>query len=283
MTFELLILLSTVVLPAAVMACAFATAIALPKSPHGGSKVALTALAGALSIWLAAGLRNGFDFWPTDSWLRVPIGALLVALAAAATPSNVITEFRWVLRATAILIATWCVLPSGDGFSDLMPSMPLWQLCMSLATLLGWWIIEQVEDRGIVTAACSWMLLMGTGTFLIAQSFAKLSEIMLAVGTVLLIASVFTMRYGRVEIFRATAGPALFAFVAAVSNGQFNSFLGLPDWLSFLAITSPAIAASPLLFPVTRMPNWCRTLIVLSLTIGVALIVVRFSQVDYDS
>lgn len=283
MAFELGILLSTVVLPAAVMACAVAVAVALPKTMRESSQVALTSLGGALSIWFAAGLRNGFELWPADSWLRVPIGAVLVALAGATTQSKVPTESRWVFRAMSILIATWCVLPSGEGFADLMPSMPQWQLCMSLAALLGWWIIEQVEDRQILTAATAWILLMGAGTFLIAQSFAKLAEIMLAVGTVLLIAGIFAIRYGRVEIFRAAAGPTLFAFVAAVSNGQFNSFLGLPDWLSILVIYSPAMVVSPMLFKLTRLPNWCRTLIVLTLAIGVVLIVVRISQVEYES
>lgn len=287
MAFELAILLSTVALPAAITAVACYIAVVSPRSREIGGKAkptsvhtGLAALGGALAIWLASGTRNGFDLWPTDSWLRVPIGAGLVAIASAVTQTSVMRESRWVWRSMAIAVATWFALPSGEGFSELMPAMPHWQLCMSLATLLGWWIAEQVEDRHVLSVSFSWLLLLGVGTFLIAQSFAKLAEIMLAVGTVFLIASAYSLRSGRVDILRAAVGPALFAFAAAVGNGQFNSFLGLPNWLSVLTMVSPAMAALPIMFHRAGKASWWPTVIVWVLTIGMALAVVRFSLAE---
>jgi hypothetical protein len=208
--------------------------------------VSLLVVAAVVAIWLALALRveEALAWWPEDAWTRLPlaIGAVgLGAIAANWLPARWKLG-AWLLRATALWLATRMIIPTGEAWEFLQPSLPVWTLVLVLGPLLAWCLIERLPSRSAGVLGLSWILCVAAAAFL-SKDFLRVTEPMLAIASVLGCVSIGTLLSGRSEWIATVAGPCLFGSGAAVASFQFNSFLGLPDALSWLAIVAPAVAA----------------------------------------
>ncbi len=202
------------------------------------------AAASALAIWSAVALRNEWAIWHEDAWMRLPTGVALVALAAAVTTGMNFVWLAWLIRGVAVLTAALAIFPSGEAWGDLLPTKNLWLASITLSTLVAWFLMERRGSRDAAVLGLSWILLLIVAAYLTSQSFLKVTEPLMAVASVLGCLSLLSLRRGSSSWVATAVGPCLFAFSAAVASAQFNSFLGLPDALSWLAMASPGIAAA---------------------------------------
>lgn len=239
--FELKILLINVVLPSVITVL---TILLVRKmSVSALDHTVIVACGAVVAIWLAVALRTEFSFWHEDAWMRMPVGMIGVALAAILT-----TELRsiiavWLVRASATLVAAYLIFPTGEVWKDLLPSQNMWIFFCVVSTLVGWFLIEQQPPRRAAVLGLSWIALFAAAAFLTSQSFLKVTEPLLAVSSVVGCLSLASLTASSTKLVAASAGPVLFALSAEVSSAQFNSYLELPNSLSWLAMSSPALAA----------------------------------------
>lgn len=201
------------------------------------------AVAAVLAIWLAFGLRNGFAFYPEeDAWMRIPFATLLVAISVLLT-APLHGLWRWAIRLGFAAFASWTVFPTGEAWEFLLTSRFYWIAALTISSLIGWLGIETRSPRASGILALAWIPCFAASAFLTAQSFMKVTEPLLAVSSVVGCFGLAAIVSRRSELIHNAAGPCLMASVAAIANAQFNSYLGLSDLLSGLAMFAPAIVA----------------------------------------
>ena len=202
----------------------------------------LLILMGTAAIWLAFGLRVGFAWWPEDAWARIPVAIGIVGVGSICGVWSPNAWLAWTVRGAGVLLASWVVIPTGEAWEFLQPSLPVWVGVLVVSPLLAWWLLERREDRQAGVLGLGWILCLAAAAFL-SKDFLRVTEPILAKAVVLGCASLATLVSARRELVSAVSGICLFGCGAAIANAQFNSFLGLPDGLSWLAIASPALAA----------------------------------------
>lgn len=227
----------------------------LPIHAHWPSQV-LVAIAAAAAVIAAFALRNGFEAWSEESWLRIPAGVAVVALASL-LPTSSLAAIAWLVRFALLALGAWIVFPTGESWDFLLPKRTEWIATMTLAAGVPWWCLSKLPSRVGGVLSLSLIACFAASAFLTAQSFLKVTEPIFAVSSLLgcvgIAAILFSRSHERVgrATLQGTAGVALFAFAAIVGNSQFNSYLGLTDRLTQFAMCTPALAAVatlPLLF-----------------------------------
>ncbi len=199
-------------------------------------------LAAVVAVWLAFGLRVGFAWWPEDAWARIPWAVAVVGAGSMLTISLPVRWLAWALRGLALWLGTEMILPRGEAWEFLEPQLPVWRGVLIAGPLLSWWVIEGRSPRGAGWLGLAWLPLFAASAFL-SKDFLRVTEPMLALAAVLGSASLGALIIGKRNWAASIAGLSLFGCGAAVASAQFNSFLGLPDALSWAAILSPAAAA----------------------------------------
>ncbi len=239
---------------------ASATLVEPPFSTVYASLLSLTAVA---AIWAAFGLRTEFVLWPQDAWKRLPQSVALVALGGILTQWIPNTFIRWTLRLVTLVGAAIVIFPTGEAWQELTKDRSAWIAAMSLSSFLGWLLISYQTPRRQAVVGFGWIFLFASCAFLTAQSFLKVTEPLLAVASVVGCVSIAScLSRNSQQLLPAVAGPCLFALSVAVASAQFNSYLGLSNWLSWLGMSSPAMAAAvSMLVPATqdgqvRLTRW---------------------------
>lgn len=256
--FELQILTHNVLLPTAIATVGLGLVRAMAgRGDQGASDTGASPLVSTLCGLAATGallsaftMGNGWQWFAQESWLRIPLAALAVGLIAS-TPVQAWTD--WVLRFGMLLVAAVLVFPRGEGWEDLQSEHTTWVLAMTASAWLAWYLLSRRNTREAAWLGLSWIACTVAAAVLTAQSFMRVTEPMLAVASILGCFSLGAWWFARREALVAAAGVALFGYVAIIANGQFNSFLGLSNRLSYLAMAGPAIVAavsSPFVSPV---------------------------------
>ncbi len=262
--FESQIILSNVVLPTTIVLLAILllrlrSRSSLQKSADGVASSALSgqqrfqesgpwespaiSLACALSVWGAMGIRNEFVLWPDDAWMRIPLATGIVSLAGMKPLWLTHPIAVWSARGAALMAATMMVFPRGESWEFLQLSLKYWFAVIVSSSLAGWWLIDRRTSREGGVLGIGWIACVAAGAFLTSQSFLKVTEPLLAVASIFGWTGIAAFWWPQSRLVSTIAGPSLFALSAAIASAQFNSFLGLPDALSWLAVASPAIAA----------------------------------------
>ncbi len=196
-------------------------------------------------MWLVFGLRHGWSL--EDAWLKIPVGTALVALGslwpAGRGTALTMQLFGWTARLGLLLAAAMMVFPTGEGWEFLLPARPTWLATMIVSASAAWWLLARLTSRQAGWLGLGWIALTAASAFLTAQSFLKVTEPLLAVASLLGCFSLAALFRGRGQLLMAAAGPCLFAYASIVATAQFNSFLGLSDWLSWLSMSAPALSA----------------------------------------
>lgn len=236
--------------------------VAAPKAAHEPIErpisymlqVLLGLVSVCLTFWLVFGLRNEFSFWSEEAWLRIPLATTIVGVVAAFTLSEKRSSrqqqtLAWSIRLAAVLVATWIIFPTGEAWEFLQPSRNTWFAAIAISTIAAWFLAEQQTPRNRGQLALAWIPLLAASAFLTSQSFLGITEPLLAVSSLLGCFGLYASRGGSERLIRAAFGPCLFGFVVIVAGAQFNSFLGLNNWLSYLGMFSPALVGLPALVP----------------------------------
>jgi hypothetical protein len=275
--FEIKILLLNVILPSAIMLTAIVIARFLhhPEPPPtdgnvDGSAVlsqqigtrtasAVVVLATVLAIWSAFALRNEFAVWHEDAWMRLPFGMTIVAVASLVTIWITATWAVAVVRLLGVLAAAFLIFPQGETWDFLLPTRTYWIGAVAGSCWAAWMLIDRRSSREAAIQGLGWIVLFAAAAFLTAQSFLKVTEPLLAVSAVIGCLSLASLLANSPRTVVFAAGPSLFTLSGAVASAQFNSFLGLPDMLSWLAMSTPAISAC-VSWPFLKNPAPGRTL-----------------------
>lgn len=229
---------------------------------------ALSALA---AIWIAFGMRNGFVILSEDSWLRIPLGTTIVAVAAMSTAAGN-WALVWMIRTIALSIAAMFVFPTGEGWEFLAESQNYWILAIVLSTLTGWWGMEQRLHRMKGVLALAWIPVFAATAALTSESFLGVTEPLLAVSSIFGCYGIAALSVKSPIPLNSVTGPSLFAFSSATANAQFNSFLDLPNTLTYLAMFSPGLAAVLSLAFLARSSEKARTARHVTITVAACLI-----------
>jgi hypothetical protein len=197
----------------------------------------------AAAFCLAFALRNEWALWHEDAWMRLPTAVGLVALAAAVTAGLTNSWLVWSLRLLATLIACGVIFPTGEAWEFLRPAQFPWFACMTLSTVVGWYLSQALAPKPAAILGLNWIVLLVAAAYLTSQSFLKVTEPLMAVASVLGCLSLFSLGGGAPRMVSLAAGPCLFATAATVASAQYNSFLGLPDSLSWFTMATPSLLA----------------------------------------
>ena len=194
-----------------------------------------------VGIWLAFSLRNGFELWAEDSWLQIPLATGIVGLTGLLASS--VGRFAWQLPViVAGVLASQLVFPTGENWADLADERIYWSSLLSIAPAAAWLLIPK-DPKTAGLMSLGWIPCVAALAFLTAQSFMRVTEPLLAVASIFGVFGIGALCFGLRSTLQGAAGPTLFAMAAAGANAQFNSFLGLPNTLTALAISSPAMVA----------------------------------------
>jgi len=296
--FELQILFGNVVSPAAVLLISWLACAALP-APHRSRLTPLVlAASSGVAIWTALAVRNGFAWWPEDAWQKVPIAALIVsALAivaelfspqavqseqadkipiadkeAVASPnslrrSSAASIVQWLVITVAAVAAAWLIFPRGDTWAELQSEQNQWCLVIGLSVSLAWWGISGCRPPVAIAVGFATLPLLIASAFLTALSIMKITEPLIAIATVIGLCSFIDLRLTGRRSLPIIFAPTLFAMTSFIAHANFQSYLGLPRTLYFLAMFSPAIVAL-----IARMTQRKSTRVAIAATICMALI-----------
>ena len=273
--FELQILVGNVVAPAAMLLLTWLACAALPD-PHRSRLTPLAlAASSSVAIWIALAARNGFAGWPEDAWQKIPIAALIVSAAAIiaallrsptltadpiseakhsvqahplASPkahrtSSSSSIVQWIAIAAAALSAAWLIFPRGDAWAELQNDQAQWCLVIALSTSLAWWGIAGCRPAVSSAVGLATIPLLIASAFLTSLSIMKITEPLIAVATVIGLCSLIDLRLTGHKSLPIMLAPALFAMASFIAHANFQSYLGLPRTLYFLAMLSPALVA----------------------------------------
>jgi hypothetical protein len=199
--------------------------------------------AAAAAVWIAFALRTQWAAWHEDAWMRLPVAVALVALSAAVTAGLTKPGWVWTVRVLAVAIASATIFPTGEAWEFLLPTRYQWLALITLSTCVGWILCHALAPQLAAILSLNWIVLLVAAAYLTSQSFLKVTEPLMAVASVLGCLSLLSLRSGAPRMVSWAAGPCLFATSAAIASAQFNSFLGLPDALSWYAMLTPALLA----------------------------------------
>jgi len=284
--FELQILFGNVVAPAAVLLISWLACAALP-APHRSRLTPLVlAASSGVAIWTALAVRNGFAWWPEDAWQKVPIAALIVsALAIVAelfSPQAVQSEQadkipiadkeavaspNSLRRSSAASIVQWLVITVAAVAAELQSEQNQWCLVIGLSVSLAWWGISGCRPPVAIAVGFATLPLLIASAFLTALSIMKITEPLIAIATVIGLCSFIDLRLTGRRSLPIIFAPTLFAMTSFIAHANFQSYLGLPRTLYFLAMFSPAIVSL-----IARMTQRKSARVAIAATICMALI-----------
>ncbi|MFN3193254.1 MAG: hypothetical protein ACE361_22270 [Aureliella sp.] len=215
----------------------------------------IASAATALAIWTAFGMRNEFVWWSEDYWQQIPIATATVAFGSFIAQSLPRALHRWLglpICFVALNLAANLVTPQGESWADVVEPRILWLSLLVVGPLLSSVGLTLLPPRIQACVLFGWIAAAVASAFLAAQSFMKVTEPMLACATCFGMTGVYCSIRNRGEFAFCVALPATFALATLAANGQFNSYLGLSNGITYLAMMQTALTV----FSVVVLVNW---------------------------
>ncbi len=287
--FELQILFGNIIAPAAIVLASWLACAALPKARRNRLTPFVVATSSSAAIWVALAVRNGFAWWPEDAWQKVPIAAFIVSAVSMIAelyrsptaipavnqvdPTNNVPRtnsasaiVQWAVITIFATAAAWLIFPRGDTWAELQSQQNPWCLVIALSVSLAWWGISGCRPAVAVTVGFATLPLLIASAFLTALSIMKITEPLIAIATVIGLCSLIDLRLTAGRTLPIMFSPTIFAMSSFIAHASFQSYLGLPRTLYFLAMLSPAIVAL-----VARMSQRKSNLVAILATLATAL------------
>jgi hypothetical protein len=188
--------------------------------------------------------------WPQDAWQQVllPIAIGSVALALVAKLSTRVAdaccdEVRWLVAGLAATLVATIAMPSGDGWTDMLPLHRLWIGAIISSSLMNLWLLDRMSTRG-ADRWVLWVALAGLGSpaILAASAFAGLAEWVAAAIVSTLVMAIAASWRGMSSIWCALYPAVLFA-AAAIASGRFYTYEEHPTWVYSVMLFVPSLIA----------------------------------------
>ncbi len=183
--------------------------------------------------------------WPQEAWqqvvLPITLGSLLLALIA--NQSTRLAEVRWVVAGIAVTLVAMIAMPSGDGWSDMVPVHRFWMGAIITSGLFNLWLLDRMARRG-ADRWVMWVALAGLGspTILAASAFAGLAEWFVAAIVATSVVAIATSLQKSTVIWCVLYPVVLFSG-AGVAAGRFYTYEDHPIWLYGLMLFAPSVIA----------------------------------------
>jgi hypothetical protein len=208
-----------------------------------------------------------FPLWSDDAWATViwPLFVGIMLVSPRATSRICASGTLWILMAIVAVIGAAVVMPTGDGWADVLPLHRPWIAGVATSTILNTYLLHVIAGRGMVNGqeagAGRWLpliLLAGFACAAIigASAYGALFEICLAAiasaSVIALFAGLGWLTTSPAIIFISTLFSA-----SMIAAGRFYSYAEVPAWAYLLALFAPSIIAVPDFF-VWRRSAWVR-------------------------
>jgi hypothetical protein len=281
--FELQILAANIVLPAVVLLTVYLVSSILPAALSLRLQSPMLAVAGALGLWVAFGIRNGWTLWPEDHWQRIPAATLLIGVVAAMTEillrsaasltarksaysqketaaeqyepyskANVVSDHTaigwlqsvgWILRISATVGAALIIFPTGEAWLELKSSRWWWVSLIAISVSFSWFSLSRCDRRVAPFVGIAFVPWLIAAAVLTAQSFLKVTEPLMAIATVIATVSMLDLTGKTRAVLIVAAGIMHVGASAIVAHGYFYSYLDIPRNLYAFTISAPLLIA----------------------------------------
>lgn len=190
-------------------------------------------------------IRQDLEWSALEAWQMVlaPITLSAVGWASMIALAKHGSEFRWVVAAIGCLVTAMVAMPSGDGWTDMLPLHRGWMAAIAGASLLNVWTLNRMIDRG----ASQWVLsvclaALAGPTILAASAYGGLAEWLLgAIVTTL----VFTLAVKFVAVIQPQwiIVPVTLFAACATASGRFYTYDDNSRWLYGAILLMPSLIA----------------------------------------
>ncbi|EKK01776.1 hypothetical protein RBSH_02906 [Rhodopirellula baltica SH28] len=199
--------------------------------------------------------RQDLDWSALEAWqiVLVPIGIASLLLAACpceadslqATSPRTSFGLWWLIAGLGSVATAMWTMPTGDGWTDMLPLHRPWMATVAAASLINVWSLDRMRRHG----ASSWSLWVGLAglvapTLLAASAYGGLAEWMVS-GLV----STFVFAVAAVLMPESTIGklfPAVLLLAASTTaTGRFYTYEDHPTWLYGLILLMPTCVSIP--------------------------------------
>lgn len=241
------------------------TAEAHRKSIH--RVLSAARLTAAVGWWLATATalwgRQGWSLWPEDAWHQAIWPILLFAAALAATLRVGIENSggRWVVAALLASGIAMVTMPSGEGWTDMLPLHRTWIPAVLASCLVNAWAIDRLAQSGGERWSL-WVVLAGlaAATLLAASTYGALAEWGLAAIAVTSVLAVAASLKPFTRLAVAAAYPAVATSASIAASAHFYSYEEHPWWVSGLILFLPLIVVI-IDHPLRQRNVWLRVVV----------------------
>lgn len=258
-TVETQILLWCVITPAILSLAFVVGAWAIQRSESNAWSRPLPAVLAVIGWCVAVSAcmyaRQDLDWSALEAWqiVLVPVGIASLLLAAcpceadslqAASPRTSFGLWWLIAGLGSVATAMW-TMPTGDGWTDMLPLHRPWMASVAAASLINVWSLDRMRRHG----ASPWILWVGLAglvapTLLAASAYGGLAEWMVS-GLV----STFVFATAAVLMPESKIGklfPAVLLLAASTTaTGRFYTYEEHPNWLYGLILLMPTCISIP--------------------------------------
>jgi len=196
-----------------------------------------------LGIVIAVSGREGWQWWPDEAWRRSVWTILAFGLVAGITEPKAWGDrpWRWVAVGGLASLVAYVALPSGEGWTDMLPLHRSWMLGITLSCLANVWSL----DRLAAAEARRWLLCVAlaglAGPLLLASSsYGAVAEWTLAGIVATAVFTITGLLVPRLSVL-AAAPPTLALLAVVTATGRFYTYEDHPAWSYLVILFLPAI------------------------------------------
>ncbi|MFG0264525.1 MAG: hypothetical protein ACF8AM_05155 [Rhodopirellula sp. JB055] len=255
---ETQILLWCVITPA-ILSLAFvigAWAFQRSKLTVGQERVpAILAVIGWSSAVAACMLaRQDLDWSALEAWqiVLVPIivsSLLVTACSSFATDPSIATRNHsagwWLIAGLGSIATAMWTMPTGDGWTDMLPLHRPWMASVAGATLVNVWSLDRMRRSGAAPWVL-WVALAGlvAPTLLAASAYGGLAEWMVSALVATLVVAIAATWLPKLHLGRLFPAVLLLA-ASTTATGRFYTYEEHPAWLYGLILLLPTCVSIP--------------------------------------
>lgn len=208
----------------------------------------LLAVAWTVSVALslqASDSINALTSFDEDAWPKVIWPMLAVAICVS---SHAVTRLcrepgLWVLVGIGSVSAASLVMPSGDGWTDMLPLHQPWIAAITIAATCNMWALHRMANHGaerwlmlVILAGLACPAIIGAAAY-----GALLQTCLAAIITTIVIASF--AGFGRLPFSPAVIFPSVLFMATMLASGRFYSYADAPPGDYGIALFAPALIA----------------------------------------
>ncbi len=185
------------------------------------------------------------QLWPEEAWqqvlLPITVGSLLLGLISR--QSSRLAEVRWVVAGIAVTLVAMITMPSGEGWSDMLPMHRFWMGAIISSGLLNLWLLDRMARRG-ADRWVMWVALasLGCPAILAASAFAGLAEWLVAAIVATTVMAISASLRKASAIWCAVYPVVLF-LVSSIASGRFYTYEDHPLSLYGIMLFAPSVIA----------------------------------------